>query len=675
MKRVISYSLYGDIKKYTYGAVKNAEDIPLYYPGWEGWFYVDNTVPKHIIRKLKLCGMKIINMDGKKYPIAMMWRFLVFGHKDVNYAIVRDTDSRLSVRESNAVSEWIKSGKSFHIMRDHPLHDVLMMGGLWGAKAGKLGDIDKLIKEWHGEKADSADQLFLKDMIYPRARSDSFIHASFNAYEPHAGPFSTKREGLNFVGEIFDENDKPNKFDTARLKWEGYGKYRRLMNNLLQTLFNLQRPNVKRAREMRIVHVSVNLSPVSAASRLIMSERLVGIDAVALVRSANHVSFPYYKNGSTIGQKFVNLYIIAANKYLEYKHRMLRVVFNEPDPENPWNDGILGESVNKTINKLGADIVHLHWIATGFPAVGNIYKIKKPIVWTFHDVWPITSGHHCEMGCEGCNKDGKNCTQFRKSISLFPSPEYLWKYKQKYYRKIKNLTIITPSNWLGDKVKRNPLFVGRKVFVIPNCIDTEMFRPMEKRSVRNILNLPPDKKIILFSAFGGIDIGYKGFDLLQDALWSLREKVGLVNIHLIILGSSGSNKISLPYPATFLGQVDTELMLPVIYNAADVFVGPSRQDNFPNVFVEAVSCGIPCVGFNVGGIPEIIKHKQRGYIAKSFDTNDLANGIHWILDHKDYASLSLNCRKFAEDNLSFSVISEKHKQLYESLINENLNLE
>ena len=671
MKKVISYSLYGNIEKYTLGAIKNAEAIPIFYPGWEGWFYVGKSVPENIIKKLLSLKMKVIRINEEECSTSTMWRFLVFADKNVEYAIIRDTDSRLSERESKAVKEWINSGKSFHIMRDHPSHNTLILAGMWGAKAEKLRNIESLINNWDGEKTFSTDQTFLKKIIYPIAYSDCLIHADFYAIEPWAIPFSSKRLDYRFVGESFDENDTPDKSGLERMKFENYGKVRKGIYVTLQKLFNKKNKKNNRTGDIRVVHVSTSLSSVSAASRLIIAERLLGVDALALTNIKGKLNFPCYANTLTPKQKIskyvTSLYKKIKSKYCTFKKHSKKI------SNMPWNDGIFGEPIhNSTNNILNADITHLHWIASGFPAIKFLSKINTPIVWTLHDVWPLTSGHHCEMDCKVCMENGKGCKEFDKSDSKFPSSEYLWKYKKNFYSQIKDLTVITPSQWLGNMARKSPLFKERTVVVIPNCIDTNLFRPMDKITARNILKLPEGKKIILFSASGGIDLEYKGFALLVDALQKLKGGMNDENIHLLVVGSRDQGNFKLPFPATFLGNIDSESQLPTIYNSADIFVGPSRQDNFPNVFVEAMACGIPSVGFDVGGIPEIVKHKERGYIAKSFNTNDFAEGISWVLnDEARHATLSKNARTFAEENLSFGVVAKKHQELYQKILYKN----
>ncbi len=209
MKKIISFSLYGANPFYTRGAIANAKQVHNFYPNWICRFYVGSSVPQEVIQQLLNLEAEVIPMQGEENNFASMWRFLVFADPDVEIALLRDTDSRFSKREIFAVQEWLKSGKNFHIMRDHPCHDMPIMAGMWGAKCKALPDIEQLITDNYQKNRYGADQFFLRKMLYLRAKSDSCIHASFWAYEKHAKPFSTPRDGLEFIGERIDENEKP----------------------------------------------------------------------------------------------------------------------------------------------------------------------------------------------------------------------------------------------------------------------------------------------------------------------------------------------------------------------------------------------------------------------------------------------------------------------------------
>jgi glycosyltransferase involved in cell wall biosynthesis len=428
---------------------------------------------------------------------------------------------------------------------------------------------------------------------------------------------------------------------------------------------------------MCVAHIATGLYPNSAAGRLIKAERLAGIDAIGVSQNDGDIGFPNYKNTLSSPQKIGRLWRHVLRKVLEKVFWLKKRLSGQPLPtseyllSHPWNDGVFGEPLHNTIKKLNVDIVHLHWIASGFPALKEIHKIDKPIVWTLHDIWPLTAGHHCEMGCTSCSIDGNNCSEFEQANSLFLSSSALWNYKRKYISKIKDLTLIAPSTWSANKARQSPLFAGRKIVEIPNAFDTNLFSVQDKKDARESLSFPLNKKIILFSSCGGTAVEYKGYHLLVEALWVLKEKMLVDDIHLVVIGPNNGKKLALPFPVSFLGYIESEKKLANIYNAADVLVCPSIYDNCPAVIREAALCGVPSVAFDVAGIPEMILHKKCGYVAKSFDTMELAGGITWVLADKErYAELSKNARKFEEDLVAFPIIAEKHRVLYEALINQ-----
>jgi hypothetical protein len=209
MKKVISYSLYGNGPKYMVGAIRNAEQAPKYYPGWEYRFYVGSSVPDETIKKLKSLGANLIFVEGREDASAMFWRFRAFFDPEVEYVIIRDADSRLSNRESEAVKDWLKSGKDFHILRDHPAHNTSIMGGLWGGKTESMKCFYQDFNLVNPSGVRNEDQLFLENVVYPVARKNSCVHDSFFCREIWRKNFPTKREGQAFLGEVFDENDQP----------------------------------------------------------------------------------------------------------------------------------------------------------------------------------------------------------------------------------------------------------------------------------------------------------------------------------------------------------------------------------------------------------------------------------------------------------------------------------
>jgi len=207
MKKVISFSLWGDNPKYTIGAIKNAELIDTIYPGWIGRFYCGKSVPIDIIEILKTyTNVEVIEMEENGDWSGMFWRF--YACEDSDVMISRDTDSRLNLREKNAVDEWLNSDKDFHIMRDHPYHNALILGGMWGVKNGILKNIVDLIKNYNKGDFWQVDQNFLREQIYPIVVNTSFVHDSYHNINSWSKNFSIERIDQEFVGDVFDEHNQ-----------------------------------------------------------------------------------------------------------------------------------------------------------------------------------------------------------------------------------------------------------------------------------------------------------------------------------------------------------------------------------------------------------------------------------------------------------------------------------
>lgn len=205
MKKIISYCLWGDDPKYTIGALKNAELAALIYPDWICRFYIGTSTPREIVERLSLCeNVEIMMQKSEGNWEGMFWRFEAISDADVGVMISRDCDSRLTVREKSAVDDWLGSGKHFHIMRDHPFHQTEVLGGMWGCKKPLLTNMRQLISDYT-KKGNfwQVDQNFLREVVYPLAVNDCCVHDEFFA----GIPFPTPREGLEFVGQVFDENE------------------------------------------------------------------------------------------------------------------------------------------------------------------------------------------------------------------------------------------------------------------------------------------------------------------------------------------------------------------------------------------------------------------------------------------------------------------------------------
>ena len=208
MKKVISYSLWGNNPKYTIGAVRNAEFAKKIYPNWKCRFYVDLTVPKNILFELEdLSNVEIIYKNCVGDWSSMFWRFEASYDPSVSVSIFRDSDSRLSMREKEALDEWLSGNKTFHIMRDHPWHLYPILGGMWGVKNDNDYNLENLISQFYKNSACNkygTDYDFFTQVLFPLVNKDACIHDEFFDKKP----FPSKRKNFNFVGQVFDENEE-----------------------------------------------------------------------------------------------------------------------------------------------------------------------------------------------------------------------------------------------------------------------------------------------------------------------------------------------------------------------------------------------------------------------------------------------------------------------------------
>lgn len=204
MKKVISFSLWGNNPKYCVGAVKNAELATKIYPDWTCRFYISKFVDEKIIKSLSDLKSEIVLKDGDGDWSSMFWRFEAGIDKNCEAVVFRDADSRLNLREKSAVDEWMASDKTFHIMRDHPAHRFPILGGMWGIKPNNKYDLENLLKNFKKENHYGIDYNFFISVLYPLIENDKIVHDEF--FEKKSFPL--KRDGYQFVGEVFDENDQ-----------------------------------------------------------------------------------------------------------------------------------------------------------------------------------------------------------------------------------------------------------------------------------------------------------------------------------------------------------------------------------------------------------------------------------------------------------------------------------
>lgn len=329
-----------------------------------------------------------------------------------------------------------------------------------------------------------------------------------------------------------------------------------------------------------------------------------------------------------------------------------------------------------------SDIVHLHWTNFGFLSIESLQKIfqtNKPVVWTLHDMWAFTGGCHHSGECENYQKTCGNCVRYLKNPSEDDLSFQVWAEKSKAFQGA-NLTVITCSEWLRDRARKSSLFQSFKVEAIPNPIDTQVFRPIDKHLARKKFGLSENKQYILFAAMR-VDAVGKGFAYFQEALsiFDVRDSMfgldeesnpehRIPNIEILIFGQAEASDFqSLPFKVNILGRLSDLETIAYAYSAASVFVIPSLEENLPNTIMESMACGTPVVGFEVGGIPEMIDHTENGYLSKYKSAEDLAKGIQYVLQKSDYQALCDNARQKVMENYSEEVVAKRYQEIYHSL--------
>ncbi len=327
-------------------------------------------------------------------------------------------------------------------------------------------------------------------------------------------------------------------------------------------------------------------------------------------------------------------------------------------------------SKNKIIND--ADIISLQWINEGFLSLNSLKKLIKlsmPIVWTCHDMWAFTGGCHYAGDCNKYLSECKNCPSLKVSNKKDFSNKIFLAKKDLY--DFANLSIITCSNWLANEVKKSALLKDKRVEAIPNPIETNIYIQYDKKETRTKFNLPQDKFLILFVSMTVKDTR-KGFSYLKRALKELNETNNIRDeIELMILGAADESMIQdLPFKTNLLGRLNSEKEIAECYSAADLFVAPSLEDNLPNTVMESLSCGTPVTAFRIGGMPEMIDHKQNGYLAEERDEEDLINGILWYfnLEEGNKKPIQANARKKILNNFTPEIVGKKYKEFYKSLL-------
>lgn len=394
-----------------------------------------------------------------------------------------------------------------------------------------------------------------------------------------------------------------------------------------------------------------------AAYRLHRSLLDANIDSQMLVQSKASDDYTVITENSRL-RKYINKLrpIIDGLPVRKYKNRT-KTLFS-----SSWFGF---NNIATKINKINPDIIHLHWVNGGMLKIEDIARIKAPIVWSLHDMWAFTGGCHYDEECQGFLKGCGNCKVLRSSSQNDLSKK-VFKRKQKTFNIKKDITIIGLSSWLNECSKNSTLLKTKIHINLPNPIDTDIFKPFDKDKARELWNLSTGKKLVLFGAMSATSDPRKGLKELNEGMTKMQQSK---DIELVVLGSTKpQNAPNLGFKTHYLGSLADDVSLVTLYSAVDVTVVPSLQENLSNTIMESLSCGTPVVAFDIGGNNDMIDHKKNGYLAKPFDSQDLANGIEWILANDNYVSLCENARYKVLREFDSKVVAQKYIQLYKETL-------
>ena len=334
----------------------------------------------------------------------------------------------------------------------------------------------------------------------------------------------------------------------------------------------------------------------------------------------------------------------------------------------------VGTDITHTEEFHNADVVHLHWGNQGFLSLSNLNDIihsGKKVIVTLHDQWYFTGICHYSAECDKYTIQCADCHLIKGGV--IDLARRVFERKRNMYRDA-NITFVGCSRWMADLARKSVLTKGHTVVNIPNAIDTDLFCPGIAEEQRMKRNFPLDKKLIFFNAQRITD-ERKGFCYFAEAC-NIITKCNAEfakQIAVVVLGGDSAKAAALlPFPVFAVPYISDVQEMIDTYRAVDLFVTPSLQDNLPNTIVEAMSCGVPCVGFNVGGISEMIDHKVNGYVAEYKSADDFAKGIIWTLDDSRYSALANAARSMAVRTYSEQVVAGKYLEIYDYNSNGNI---
>ena len=419
---------------------------------------------------------------------------------------------------------------------------------------------------------------------------------------------------------------------------------------------------------MKIVQVStvdIKGGAAKAAYRLHKGLMEIGQDSLFLTSRKHSSDQTVIPLSSFKGAENLDIYLATIQKYYIEMNRteISNTLFSLPYP---------GLDLSQLDHVLSSDIINLHWIAhSQSPAtIKKLLGLNKPVVWTLHDMSAFTGGCHYSSDCLEYEDICSLCPQLKKDSFDFTSAILQDKLE---LINSPNLVIVTPSQWLAECSRKSKLFKHCRIETIPYGLETSVFSPTPKAAAKKLLNINSDTITLLVGADEGNE-HRKGFTELYKALQLCHEELQpLIKSNKIMLLSFGNPNYQLQQldiPILNFGQIQDDTRLAQIYSAADIFLLPSLEDNFPNTMLEAMSCGTAVVAFEVGGIPDLIEEGITGKIIAGMHIHQMSRAILELVFNSNLSQqMGINGRIKIERSYSLARQAEDYLALYQDILN------
>ncbi len=408
---------------------------------------------------------------------------------------------------------------------------------------------------------------------------------------------------------------------------------------------------------MRVVHIStydVAGGAAIAAYRIHRCLKGAGVDSLMVVRekhSSDETVIGPSPAERGIAQRGIDFLM---SLFLKWRYR----------PAAPFSVNMRGDArLVSSVVGLAPDLVHLHWVANQCLVPESLGVFGRPLVWTFHDMWPATGGCHYSGNCRKYQEQCGACPVLRSKNEADIS-------RREFLRKLKSLAeveivTVSPSTWGAEIADESALFRRRPRHVIPHPLDLGRFAPRPREECRKRLGLSPASKVIMFC--GAAAERRKGAHLIRPCAEALSKEIKNGDVLFLLVGDTGAMAGNgLPFPVKSIGTISDEDLLSACYCASDMTLVPSLEDILCNVVVESMACGTPCVAFRVGGIPDFVEHMVNGYLAEPFSVADLARGLRMLIESEELrGEFSARSRAQVEKKCGQEIVAQRYTRLYE----------